>query len=260
MDKVIQTKFITTDIVPYYIYMTKNCITPICNRGKHAFGINLNGYSKLTFFDGTVMESKPGDFSYLPQGASYNIEVIEPYDSFNVAFSLVNDNIDLAPFLFNVKNDPVLIERFKKINNIWMNKKTGFEEKALVEFYNIVYAMKQHHFANYLPSSKYNILLPALEFIHANYRFKKISVEELANMCGISYEYFRIIFKNLTGNSPLEYIQNLQITSAKELLDCNEYSISEISEKLGFSEISKFSRKFKSLTGMSPSEYLNNKK
>lgn len=259
MEKFMRTEFNIYDLQPYYVYMTKNCQTPMLNRRNYALCVNLNGYGRTTFFDGTVLENKPGDIELIPKGASYHLEVFKPFDSFNIGFSLMDD-VELKPFSFHAQNDPILCERFKKVFNIWRTQKPDYKERAFSEFYHIIATMKRHYFSDYMPKEKYDILKPAVEYIHANYYSKSIKVEELSEMCKITPEYFRDIFKRVYSTSPLKYINNLQISYAKQLIDSEVYSIAEISSMLGFSDISQFSHKFKAIAGISPTDYSKTKK
>ncbi len=256
MEKFMHSEFNVYNIQPYYVYMTKTCQTPMLNRRNYALCFNENGYGKTTFFDGTVLETSPGDIEFIPINASYHLEIFKPHDSFNIGFSLMED-IDVKPFLFHTKNDQKLCERFKTVLNLWRAQKPDYKERAYSEFYHILATMKRHYFTDYMPKEKYTILKPAIEYIHNNYYHKNIKVDELAKLCQITPEYFRDIFKRIYGSSPLKYINNLQITYAKQLIDSDAYNISEISAMLGFSDISQFSHKFKSVTGVSPTEYLN---
>ena len=63
------------------------------------------------------------------------------------------------------------------------------------------------------------------------------------------------IFKDSTGETPMEYYKKLKIKEAKKLIRENSYTISEISEMLGYSSIHIFSRAFKKKAGMSPTDY-----
>ena len=119
--------------------------------------------------------------------------------------------------------------------------------------------MKQRYFSNYLPTAKHNLIKPALEYIHSNFLTENISADKLAFLCNITPRYLRTVFKGIYGVSPSQYISNLQISHAKQLIDSGAYSITEISDMLGFSEPSQFSRKFKVETGFSPSQYLKSK-
>ena len=63
------------------------------------------------------------------------------------------------------------------------------------------------------------------------------------------------IFKESIGESPMEYYMGLKIKEAKKLIREKNYSISQISEMLGYSSIHNFSRAFKKAIGMSPIAY-----
>ena len=84
-----------------------------------------------------------------------------------------------------------------------------------------------------------------------------ISVEKLSKLCGFSYEYFRKLFHNCYGCSPVKYINDLKLKRAKELLSSGFYTISDTALQSGFFDVSYFSRFFKKNVGISPIEYLN---
>ena len=64
------------------------------------------------------------------------------------------------------------------------------------------------------------------------------------------------IFRDCTGKSPMEYYTHLKISEAKKLLREKRYSVSQISDMMGYSSIHTFSRAFKTSTGMSPMAYV----
>ena len=63
------------------------------------------------------------------------------------------------------------------------------------------------------------------------------------------------IFRESTGQSPMEYYINLKIKETKKLIREKNYSVTEISDMLGYSSIHIFSRAFKKAVGMSPTAY-----
>lgn len=67
--------------------------------------------------------------------------------------------------------------------------------------------------------------------------------------------YFRKLFCEIYGTSPIKYVNNLRIKKAKEALGSDYSSISDIALMLGFNNIYEFSRAFKAHTGSSPTEY-----
>jgi len=74
-----------------------------------------------------------------------------------------------------------------------------------------------------------------------------------------SFDYFRLLFKKEMGCTPIDYLNKVRISNAKNLLNNNFYqknlSISTISSMCGFLDPFYFSRSFKKHTGMSPSEW-----
>jgi len=88
---------------------------------------------------------------------------------------------------------------------------------------------------------------------------KKIGLEEIASHCDTSVSHFCLLFKRSTSHTPVEYLNNLRIQQACQLLDLTTLKISEISEHLGFSDPFYFSRVFKKSIGQSPKEYRKQK-
>ena len=64
------------------------------------------------------------------------------------------------------------------------------------------------------------------------------------------------IFSDSIGQSPMEYYMDLKMKEAKKLIREKNYSISEISDMLGYSSVHIFSRAFKKAVGMSPTAYV----
>lgn len=82
-----------------------------------------------------------------------------------------------------------------------------------------------------------------------------IDLDKCARMCFVSRERFNHMFKEQTGFSPLQYINQIRIERAKQLLCDSGLSVSECAETLGFTDVNYFSRLFRKLTGVSPSNY-----
>ena len=93
-----------------------------------------------------------------------------------------------------------------------------------------------------------------MEYIEKNYK-TNIKNDELASLCRLSVVYFRKLFTEVTGTSPIAYIQETRIKKAKEMLKSDYNSIAEISKSLGYSNIYHFSREFKKHVGIPPSKY-----
>ena len=82
-----------------------------------------------------------------------------------------------------------------------------------------------------------------------------ITPEELAEITCMSYSKFRKIFKEYTGFAPAQYIQEIRINIAKEMLTNTSKSIKEIAFELGYENKDYFFTVFRKVTGMTPVNY-----
>ncbi len=94
----------------------------------------------------------------------------------------------------------------------------------------------------------------AISYINSNLS-EKITVDDIAEVCHMSKYYFCRRFKQTVGYTVMEYILNTRLANAKVLLVSTNISISEISERCGFSGFSYFSRIFKESFGITPNEF-----
>ena len=87
------------------------------------------------------------------------------------------------------------------------------------------------------------------------YQNLEMNVADCARMCSLSLSHFTRVFREITGQSPQQFIINLRISRAKELLSYTDMNISEIAEASGFHDQNYFARVFKKSVGQTPSEY-----
>ena len=86
-----------------------------------------------------------------------------------------------------------------------------------------------------------------------------MSLNTVAAQVNISPSYFSTIFSGETGQTFVEYLTELRIEKAKQLLATASYSIKEICLGVGYSDPNYFSRIFKKVTGQTPTEYRENR-
>lgn len=84
-----------------------------------------------------------------------------------------------------------------------------------------------------------------------------IRIQDMARELGYSHSYLSEAFREATGNTLQNYLLDVRIRRAKELLETKRYSIGEISTLLGYKNQQSFSRVFKNVVGCVPSAYEN---
>ena len=88
--------------------------------------------------------------------------------------------------------------------------------------------------------------------VHAG---ETIRVEELADMCNMSYSYFAKSFKQYYGRSCKEYIEFIRVSKAADLLLFTEFDLSYISQETGFSDSSHLIKTFRKWKGITPKQF-----
>lgn len=94
----------------------------------------------------------------------------------------------------------------------------------------------------------------AIQYINRNYR-ENMSLEEYAQMCGMSKFHFLREFKRIVGRPPLKYRCEIRLAHAKDMLKFTSDTVNKIADALGFSSPEYFSETFKKAQGVSPAEY-----
>jgi AraC-like DNA-binding protein len=91
-------------------------------------------------------------------------------------------------------------------------------------------------------------------YLNGNFQKDTISIKEMAENVEMSTTKFKVIFKEIVGESPHQYILSLRLRQAKLLLQTNSFTISQIAYKVGFYHPSALTRLFKNKIGISPNE------
>ena len=91
-------------------------------------------------------------------------------------------------------------------------------------------------------------------YFQENY-MKKISVEEIARSSYLSTTYITKIYKEMTGDTPINYLISLRMEKALEILKEGHFSIQDVAKRVGYDDPYYFSKLFKKRFGLSPSAY-----
>ena len=95
----------------------------------------------------------------------------------------------------------------------------------------------------------------ALSVIHDNVN-APWTVESLAEAAGMSRSSFAARFKELLGQTPLEYVTEWRMQKAMQLLQQRDKKLADVARSVGYESDAAFSKAFKRVVGASPGEYL----
>ena len=233
------------------MYTEKNAKTQRNNRPNWAIVIKYEGET-MYVSEGKSYLSDINNLVILPKGCSY-----EWCCTHSGHFSIIEFESELVCndiFSFSVNNSEKILKLFKELEYKRTLRNPMHEAESIRDTYSILLMLVQSVQKKYLPTEKINKISPALEYIAKNYN-KNIKNDVLANLCNLSTVYFRKLFAEIMGTSPISYVHELRIKKAKEMLKSDYSSITDIAESLGYLNIYDFSRTFKKYTGTSPSKY-----
>ena len=125
------------------------------------------------------------------------------------------------------------------------------------ELLRLLWLLSEHNYIKHHDDSWTDIseqIRPAITYINQYYN-EPVSIDFLANMVHLSRSYFMGQFKQATGMSAIEYVNQLRIHKACSQLSNTQKRIVEIAFSCGFHNLSNFNRTFRNLVGCTPSEF-----
>ncbi len=98
-----------------------------------------------------------------------------------------------------------------------------------------------------------------MKYMRSNFSYK-LTLEFLAEHVHLSREYLSRYFKQYTGKNISEFLLEIRMSRAKEMLRTSSYSVADIGIYCGYSSVNNFRKAFKSFVGIPPSTYRNDHK
>ncbi|MBE6729300.1 MAG: helix-turn-helix transcriptional regulator [Ruminococcaceae bacterium] len=241
---------ITNIEVPVLVHSEKGRKCNIVKRAFYGISFCLGGQIAYTK-NGKKYVSTEDNAVILPFKQSYSLtgdkEGIFPLINFNcIGFDC--DDIVVIP----IKNAGEFINKFNSL------KKSFGQKNGRLKAYSILYDII--NMLLFEMSNEHNSLADVEKYIEKNLSENRLSNEDLAKYMGISEVYLRKLFARNLGVSPRQYIIESRIKKAKQLLIDTNLTVTEISEKCGFTSLYHFCRAFKERTGITPGEFAKQNK
>ena len=101
-------------------------------------------------------------------------------------------------------------------------------------------------------NQKITMVKQAISMMSENYK-NNISTQDICKKIGFSKYYFCHNFKEVTGQTVLEYLNFIRCNNARQLLSTGKYTVNECAEQSGFQNASYFSKTYKKIFNISPS-------
>ena len=237
--------------------------------------------SRVFYGTGTILQGEyPSEKSKVTVGDFFDVKskkmLLEYFETRNKAgvCKILDEMKDLAvksgeqdgELLFDLVKEALEIFIFAMKNmNLQKNMDNLYEQ--IIQNYHIctdvdeIFDMLRNYFMHYIrlvEKEKEKVemkpIRDAKKYISENYA-RQLKLEYMGAMAGFNSSYFSALFKKETGKNFSEYLIEVRIQKAKELLIEKDLSIPEIAERVGYSDIKYFNKIFKKETDLTPSEF-----
>ena len=223
-----------------------------CNRSWSGLGYRISG--STVFRSGNkkyVADS--GSMSYIPAWVDY--ERSSTAEEMIILHLKVLGENENEIQIFSPDNPAIFSAYFVEMAKIWEEGATGYQHRCTSLFYKLLGEIESYSILN-PTGQKEHLIRNSLIYMQMHFDDSCLSIEDIAQKSNISQVYFRKLYKEIFGVSPMHDIIKMRIQKAKSLLNTGYFSVSEIAGKCGFDNVKYFGTLFKKKTGKTPSEYM----
>ncbi len=194
---------------------------------------------------------------------------------FHLSF-LYNDTAACKAFMEKIASRDYIVDEFHQNSNsdfvasvnrlfdAFANKTEGYKFRVISAFYRFLGVVADNRLYSVSEAQKEilydkNILKikKILLYIRENFD-KPITLEDMARKAEMSTKYFGTYFKNMTGKTPFDYLNEYRIEKAARKLLNTDTSVTDIAFSCGFNDLSYFIKTFKRINKTSPGKYRRN--
>lgn len=206
--------------------------------------------------NGTLHGGKPQDCIY--ECLCFNTDALLKHSSLIRNYLKdVEDSHALIQPVFT-KMHPEILKCAARLFGVIRSKHPGWELLALSGLYDFYGTVIQQDYrekpSDSIAFHRMQQIKLALEYIEKNFH-KHITLEQLAQVSGLSPKYFCRYFRNILQKTPIDYLNHYRMVHARYLLEGGKHSIAEVAYACGYSDRSYFVRSFKKYTGLTPNQY-----
>ncbi len=227
----------------------------------HTTGENcflLMGLSGTTIYtvNGKEYVIEKNDIAFFPENTIYQGACREvPARTAIIVFEGENISGFDEPFMFSPKKWESYESYFFNMLEKYIIADFGYKTELKAILYTLINKITKERMLSGESERNYRKIKNSILYIHENYTDVEMSIAKAADASGLSEVHFRRLFKEVFKISPLNYVTQIRIKKAKELLIHTEYQVGEIAGMVGIFDEVYFSKFFKKHTGKTPNEY-----
>lgn len=235
--------------------ITRSLLIQYCHAGSGYFEVdgtrfNVRGGDCIISFTGQQRVEVVGDDAWRFSWLYFNGES---------AFSFMS-KLDITPenpIVSGCKDSriPALIKEIFKATDTRAPLKETLLGSKIFDFFSELAYVKSRDLRDEQSDTQDDYVSRAISFMNMHYAEKDLRVDSIAKNIGLNRSYLYSIFKAKTGFSPQEYLSELRIKAACELLKLPRATVSSVANSVGYEPLV-FTRTFKKIMGIPPNEYM----
>ena len=202
----------------------------------------IKGKATLTYGD-DVCYVNPGEVLYLPQNLGYTATYT---DTELLTINFITHSSDPRPEVYSLPSGAQLCSMFLRAQALWESKAPGYGLQAMSALYGILGAICQAETSTRLPPH----FLKAVSYMNANFT-GDITIGAVCEEAGIGATAFRLLFKQYYQKTPVEYITQLRLEHARNLI-AGGMAVEQAALESGFHDPKYFARTVKKHFGCTP--------
>ena len=174
-------------------------------------------------------------------------------------------NSDIQDFANKVDREShtykIMRETFESMAEEFERAQQGFEQLVKMRMYIMLFTIARD--MGYESVAGDSAVTPQIEAIRESMRYieehlcEQLTVPMLADVAKLSSNYYRTLFKQIAGISPIKYITAKRVNRAAKLLKTYEGNMLDLALECGFNSTASFNRAFRMYTGQVPSKYVS---
>jgi AraC-like DNA-binding protein len=224
-------------------------------RTAHCFIYALRGKCLFTLRDGSCFSVGPEDLIYLSVGMDYSMDIQTDFFDYLICNFDADCEEVCRCFSLPIKTTQEVERVFRRLNRSFSVSDDARELLCLADINRLYALIVQNSAVAYVPGSTRAKIEEARVYIQTHLTDVNLRVADLAEQAGVSDAYFRKLFWDCYGLSPLRFLVNERISCAKKLLELENLPLADVAAQTGFASLPYFCKVFKSQTGMTPAKY-----
>ena len=210
----------------------------------------LSGESVYRFKDFSLRLSR-GEVLYIPKGSRYSYGKTSATDSRYVLINFLAENAPEKPEKCRLESVMDFDAFCQALCRQSLLDTPQEQYRTMALFYRALDGICEAE--KHIDDGAMRLITPAVTCLQEHIYDPELRVGALHSLCGVSDTYFRKLFIGQFGVSPKQYVLQLRLRRAKDILNHGEYSsVSQVAKQVGFDDPLYFSKQFRKAYGCAP--------